>query len=212
MKVNKFTLILISAFTVGILYALGKSPKKFNPLGKKAVFVGDSHTAGYGWGWQDSLAKKYGFIVQQNLSKSGLRTDQLLPILERYLKETKSTPDILFIYAGANDNFSLVQNQKATKNVQKMVDAARDAGIDNIYVISGYRSSKVIYDLKRYGDYIQKSDAFKEGLSKNIKKAVVVPIWEEADFKMSTDSLHLIQSAQTKFADYIGAQIFKNTK
>jgi hypothetical protein len=212
MKVNKFTLILISAFTVGILYALGKSPKKFNPLGKKAVFVGDSHTAGYGWGWQDSLAKKYGFIVQQNLSKSGLRTDQLLPILERYLKETKSTPDILFIYAGANDNFSLVQNQKATENVQKMVDAARDAGIDNIYVISGYRSSKVIYDLKRYGDYIQKSDAFKEGLSKNIKKAVVVPIWEEADFKMSTDSLHLIQSAQTKFADYIGAQIFKNTK
>jgi hypothetical protein len=212
MKVNKFTLILISAFTVGILYALGKSPKKFNPLGKKAVFVGDSHTAGYGWGWQDSLAKKYGFIIQQNLSKSGLRTDQLLPILEKYLKETKSTPDILFIYAGANDNFSLVQNQKATENVQKMVDAARDAGIDNIYVISGYRSSKVIYDLKRYGDYIQKSDAFKEGLSKNIKKAVVVPIWEEADFKMSTDSLHLIQSAQTKFADYIGAQIFKNTK
>jgi hypothetical protein len=212
MKVNKFTLILISAFTVGILYALGKSPKKFNPLGKKAVFVGDSHTAGYGWGWQDSLAKKYGFIVQQNLSKSGLRTDQLLPILEKYLKETKSTPDILFIYAGANDNFSLVQNQKATENVQKMVDAGRDAGIDNIYVISGYRSSKVIYDLKRYGDYIQKSDAFKEGLSKNIKKAVVVPIWEEADFKMSTDSLHLIQSAQTKFADYIGAQIFKNTK
>jgi hypothetical protein len=212
MKVNKFTLILISAFTVGILYALGKSPKKFNPLGKKAVFVGDSHTAGYGWGWQDSLAKKYGFTVQQNLSKSGLRTDQLLPILEKYLKETKSTPDILFIYAGANDNFSLVQNQKATENVQKMVDAARDAGIDNIYVISGYRSSKVIYDLKRYGDYIQKSDAFKEGLSKNIKKAVVVPIWEEADFKMSTDSLHLIQSAQTKFADYVGAQIFKNTK
>jgi hypothetical protein len=211
MKVNKFTLILISAFTVGILYALGKSPKKFNPLGKKAVFVGDSHTAGYGWGWQDSLAKKYGFTVQQNLSKSGLRTDQLLPILEKYLKETKSTPDILFIYAGANDNFSLVQNQKATENVQKMVDAARDAGIDNIYVISGYRSSKVIYDLKRYGDYIQKSDAFKEGLSKNIKKAVVVPIWEEADFKMSTDSLHLIQSAKTKFADYFGAQIFKNT-
>ena len=212
MKVNKFTLILISAFTVGILYALGKSPKKFNPLGKKAVFVGDSHTAGYGWGWQDSLAKKYGFTIQQNLSKGGLRTDQLLPILEKYLKETKSTPDILFIYAGANDNFSLVQNQKATENIQKMVGAGRDAGIDNIYVISGYRSSKVIYDLKRYGDYIQKSDAFKEGLSKNIKKAVVVPIWEEADFKMSTDSLHLIQSAQTKFADYIVTQIFKNTK
>jgi hypothetical protein len=212
MKVNKFTLILISAFTVGILYALGKSPKKFNPLGKKAVFVGDSHTAGYGWGWQDSLAKKYGFTIQQNLSKGGLRTDQLLPILEKYLKEAKSTPDILFIYAGANDNFSLVQNQKATENIQKMVGAGRDAGIDNIYVISGYRSSKVIYDLKRYGDYIQKSDAFKEGLSKNIKKAVVVPIWEEADFKMSTDSLHLIQSAQTKFADYIGTQIFKNTK
>jgi len=110
MKVNKFTLILISAFTVGILYALGKSPKKFNPLGKKAVFVGDSHTAGYGWGWQDSLAKKYGFTIQQNLSKGGLRTDQLLPILEKYLKETKSTPDILFIYAGANDNLQVEQS------------------------------------------------------------------------------------------------------
>ena len=211
MKVNRFTLIVISAFSVGVLYALGKSPKKFNPLGKKAIFVGDSHTAGFGWGWQDALAKKYGFTIQQNLSKGGYRTDQLLPILQDYLKTAKGA-EILFIYAGANDNFSLVQNQKATENVQKMVDAGRNAGIDNIYVISGYRSSKVIYDLKRYGDYIEKSDAYKEGLAKNIKNAVVVPIWEEADYKMSTDSLHLIQSAQKKFADYIGAQIFKETK
>jgi len=163
MKVNRFTLIVISAFSVG---------------------------------------KKYGFTIQQNLSKGGYRTDQLLPILQDYLKTAKGA-EILFIYAGANDNFSLVQNQKATQNVQKMVDAGRNAGIDNIYVISGYRSSKVIYDLKRYGDYIEKSDAYKEGLAKNIKNAVVVPIWEEADYKMSTDSLHLIQSAQKKFADYI---------
>ena len=211
MKVKSFTLIMISAFAVGVLYALGKTPKKFNPLGKKAVFIGDSHTAGVGWGWQDSLAKKYGFTIQQNLSKSGYRTDQLLPILEDYLK-TAPKADMLFIYAGANDNFSLVQNEKATQNIQKMVDAGRNAGIQSVYVISGYRSSKVIYDLKKYGDYIQKSDLFKEGLSKKIKNAVVVPIWEEADYKMSTDSLHLIQSAQKKFADYIGAQIFTDTK
>jgi hypothetical protein len=212
MKINGFTLVVISAFAVGVLYALGKSPKKFNPLGKTAIFIGDSHTAGFGWGWQDSLAKKYGFTIQKNLSKGGYRTDQLLPILQKYLNDNKATPDILFIYAGANDNFSLVQNQKATENIQKMVDAGRNAGIHNIYVISGYRSSKVIWNLQRYGDYIQKSDAFKEGLPKNIEKAVVVPIWEEADFRMSTDSLHLIQSAQGKFANYIGGQIFKDIK
>lgn len=211
MKVKNLTLIIISAFTVGVLFALGQTPKKLNPLGTKAVFVGDSHTAGFGWGWQDSLAKKYGFSIQQNLSKSGYRTDQLLPILQDYLK-TANTPNTLFIYAGANDNFSLTQNEIATKNIQKMVDAGRNAGIKNIYVISGYRSSKVIYDLKRYGDYIQKSDLFKEGLSKNIKNATVVPIWEDADYKMSTDSLHLVQSAQKRFADYIGKQIFKDTK
>lgn len=211
MKVKSFTLIMISAFAVGVLYALGKTPKKFNPLGKKAVFIGDSHTAGFGWGWQDSLAKKYGFTIQKNLSKGGYRTDQLLPILEEYFK-TAPKADMLFIYAGANDNFSLVQNEKATQNIQKMVDSGRNAGIKNVYVISGYRSSKVIYDLKRYGDYIQKSDLFKEGLIKKIKNAVVVPIWEEADYKMSTDSLHLIQSAQTKFADYIGSQLFKQPK
>jgi lysophospholipase L1-like esterase len=212
MKVNKFTLILISAFSVGILYALGKTPKKFNPLGKSAVFIGDSHTAGFGWGWQDSLAKKYGFKIQANLSKGGLRTDQLLPILEKYLASNPPKPHMLFIYAGANDNFSLVQNQKATENIQKMVDLGRKAGIQSVFVISGYRSSKVIWDLGRYGNYIQKSDLFKENLIKNIKNATVVPIWEDADFKMSTDSLHLIQSAQTKFADYIGSQIFKTLK
>lgn len=211
MKASHFLPIIISAFVVGIIFALGKSPKKFNPIGKKAVFIGDSHTAGFGWGWQDSLAKKYGFTIQKNLSKGGYRTDQLLSILQDYLKTGKEA-DILFIYAGANDNFSLVQNQKATDNVQKMVDAGRNAGIDKIYIISGYRSSKVIYDLKRYGNYIEKSDAYKEGLAKNIKNAVIVPIWEEADYKMSTDSLHLIQSAQTKFANYIGEQIFKDTK
>lgn len=211
MKVKSFTLIMISAFAVGVLYALGKTPKKFNPLGKKAVFIGDSHTAGFGWGWQDSLAKKYGFTIQKNLSKGGYRTDQLLPILEDYLK-TAPKADMLFIYAGANDNFSLVQNEKATQNIQKMVDLGRNAGIQSVYVISGYRSSKVIYNLQRYGDYIQKSDAFKEGLKEKIKNAVVVPIWEEADYKMSTDSLHLIQSAQTKFADYIGSQLFKQPK
>ena len=108
---------------------------------------------------------------------------------------------------------------KASKLITKFISKSFlenkeffSAHAKNIYVISGYRSSKVIYDLKRYGDYIEKSDAYKEGLAKNIKNAVVVPIWEEADYKMSTDSLHLIQSAQKKFADYIGAQIFKETK
>lgn len=209
MKVNNFTLVIISAFSVGVLYALGKKPRKLNPLGSSAIFIGDSHTAGFGWGWQDSLAKKYGFKIQSNLSKGGLRTDQLLPILEKYLATNPPKPDMLFIYAGANDNFSLVQNQKATENIQKMVDLGRKVGIKNIFVISGYRSSKVIWNLSRYGDYIEKSDSFKEGLPKNIKNATVVPIWEDADFKMSTDSLHLIQSAQTKFADYIGGKIFK---
>ena len=45
MKINGFTLIMITAFAVGVIYALGKSSKKINPKGKKILFVGTKKQA-----------------------------------------------------------------------------------------------------------------------------------------------------------------------
>jgi lysophospholipase L1-like esterase len=186
---------------------------KFKPKGKKIVFIGDSMTAGYGWGWQSVMAKIYGF-VEVNLAVSGKRTDWMLTTLQRYL--TTDTCDAVFIYGGANDAYSAVSNATAVANVQKMVDLCVSKNIP-AYVVLGYDPMIVSYGRVNPTKYVPtqvgmnqltSKYAQQQILAKSIKNAKIIPVWKNCSKLDSSDGLHLTASAQRRFAEYVGKEAF----
>jgi lysophospholipase L1-like esterase len=188
--------------------------KKFNPKGKKIAFIGDSMTAGYGWGWQSVMAKIYGFI-EVNLAVGGKRTDWMLTTLTRYL--TTDSCDAVFIYGGANDAYSAVTNASAIANVQKMVDLCVSKNI-LAYVVLGYDPMIVSYGRVKPTRYVPtqvgmndltKKYAKQQILaSKSIKNAKIIPVWKNCSQLDASDGLHLTASAQKRFAEYVGKEAF----
>jgi lysophospholipase L1-like esterase len=215
---NKKTAIYIAAVSLPLFVLLLLRKKKMNPKGKLIAFIGDSHTAGYGWGWQSQLAKKYAF-TEKNLAVGGKRTDWMVNVLTNYLATNK--PDIVFIYGGANDAYSNVTNNTALKNIQKMVDLCNSKNIKPV-VICGYNARKVqinnpntkttIYVTTKEGMWKlgEKFYQLQLAIQSQIKNAYIVPIWQGAEMKDAPDGLHITANAQKRFADYIGNYLFDN--
>jgi len=208
-KATKSLFVLItSAVLTGVVFAVAR--KRIDPKGYTALFVGDSHTALYGKGWQDVLAKMYGFKVE-NIAKSGANTNQMLSSLKNYLDRNK-TPDMLFIYGGANDIYSGKKSDTVFQNIQAMVDIGIDYGIPskNIFVVSGYNTEKLTAGSKyAKGSFPKKMDAVKESFPSQIDRATIVPTWHEVSSKDTGDGLHLHSRSQARFAKYVGSKIFK---
>lgn len=193
--------------------------KKMNPKNKTILFIGDSHTAGFGWGWQSYLSKLYGF-KEINLSKGGVQTSYMVKVLTNYLSDSKNVkPDICFIYGGANDAYSPQTNKTALSNIQKMVDLCNKNNITPIVVV-GYNSKKVIYGnpaVKPFGTNTQQSlwnFALKRyDMQKNIpnviKNAIIVPMWENVNHDTAKmDGYHLSSAYQREFGNFVAQQIF----
>ena len=191
---------------VGIYLATTLS--KINPKGKRVAVIGDSHSAGKGWGWQDTLSWKYGYELD-NLSVGGKSTPWMVETLKKYYKDGK-TPDIVFIYGGANDAFSLLKQEDTIKNIQTMVDMVVDKGGKAI-VLAGFNYDKAVKPnvADNYYGGIAKYMRIQDLISKDIKNAVVVPRWEDVNAKsVSGDGFHLPKSSQTKFAEYVAKEVF----
>ena len=67
--------------------------------GKKALFIGDSHTANHDWGWQVIVCKKTGLILN-NTAVIGKHLPWMVNVAN--MGVTKNF-DYCFIYGGAND-------------------------------------------------------------------------------------------------------------
>jgi len=215
---QKKTLIFFASalgISLGVAFALLKK-KRFNPFGMTAAFLGDSQTAGFGWGWPESLSKKYGLVMKdrQLLAKGGQNTRWGKKTITDYLDKFKA-PDILFVWFGGNDGYSVgISQEEFYKNLQEIVDTAKAKGVKHIYVISGFSTlrvtkpcnGKAVTDTHR--KMFDRVESFKKGIAKNIKGARVIPMWMEPDNTWSTDCFHLPASAQAKFADWLGNQIF----
>lgn len=200
-------IIITTATLLGTIIAL--SNRKVNPTGKVGLFVGDSHTAFFGKGWQDILSNMYGFKVV-NISKGGIQTSQMLSSLRTYLN-TQQIPSMLFIYGGANDIFSNVNADLVINNIQAMVDVGIAKGIKakNIFVITGYNTTSVTKGSKyATSSFPKRMDTFKKSLQTEIKKATVVSLWEGGTSKDTSDGLHINAKGQAKFAQHIGSEIF----
>lgn len=181
---------------------------KINPKGKRVAVIGDSHSAGKGWGWQDTLSWKYGYELD-NLSVAGKSTPWMVETLKKFYADGK-TADIVFIYGGANDSFSLIKEADTLKNIQSMVDMVRDKGGKPI-VIAGFNYEKAVKPnvTDNYYSGVAKYMKLQDAIAKQIENAVIVPRWEDVDAKsVGGDGFHLPKSSQTKFAEYVAKEVF----
>jgi hypothetical protein len=102
--------------------------------GKKALFIGDSHTANHSHGWQIQVCQATG-LVQNNISIGGKTTSWMLQQANMYL-----TPnyDYCFIYGGANDMYnSHISAGMAFNNIQAIVNMCNYKGVKAI-VLTGF--------------------------------------------------------------------------
>jgi len=188
------------------------------------AFIGDSQMANFtASGWQNQMIREYGMKLlpvpmnngtgaskNSNLAQVGKTTTWMKNILSKFYSTWLFRPDILFIYGGGNDISNGISPESVVKNTQDMVDLARKYGTKHIYVIPGYRSSKVSLKAKAISESdAQLRDSYKQMLTTQIKGATVLPIWEQADSTYSSDGLHISDQAKLKqFSDFISKAIF----
>jgi|688.fasta_scaffold09663_5 hypothetical protein len=180
------------------------------------LFVGDSLSAGPDYTWNYLLAKSHPEWNSTHLSKGGKRTSWMLDSLRNELKNKKY--DLVFIYGGTNDMFSLVSPNEALGNIQKMVDLVVAQG-GTPYVFEGYDVDSVSSDKKlKPTKYCNKSCMlkgrdrmadFQKQLS-SISKAIIIPS-VVGDETWTTDGLHPSSSKhqimKSHIENYIGKTI-----
>jgi hypothetical protein len=102
--------------------------------GKKALFIGDSHTANHSYGWQIQVCQATG-LQQNNIAVGGKTTSWMLQQANMYL-----TPnyDYCFIYGGANDMYnSHISAYSAYSNIQAIVNMCNFKGVKPV-VLTGF--------------------------------------------------------------------------
>lgn len=176
------------ALTVGAAYAafyLRKIPAK----GERVTIVGDSLSLLAG-GWQDILAKKYGWMLN-NISKVGQTS---AAGLSRF-KLVADPGDIVFIFLGANDSYGGVNKAFTLDNIRSIQSLAKSKGARTV-IIPGYLSSKVVNSAqgRRY-DELKESMFWLPG--------IVVPLLRSIDSSDAPDGVHLSAKGQAQLAQLI---------
>ena len=178
------------ALGVGAAYAAFYL-RKIKASGARVTIVGDSLSLLPG-GWQDILAKKYGWTVN-NVSKVGQTS---AAALSRYRLSTGAN-DIVFIFLGANDSYGGVNKAFTLDNIRSIQKLAKDRGARTV-IVPGYLSSKVTSSLqgKRY-------DELKESLF--WMPGIVVPILRSISRNEAPDGVHLTMRGQYELSRLIDA-------
>jgi lysophospholipase L1-like esterase len=176
------------ALGVGAAYAAFYL-RKIRAKGDKVTIVGDSLSLLPG-GWQDILAKKYGWQVN-NISKVGQTS---AAGLSRF-RLVADPGDIVFIFLGANDSYGGVNKAFTLDNLRSIQSLAKSKGARTV-IIPGYLSSKVVNSAqgRRY-DELKESMFWLPG--------IVVPLLRSIDSSDAPDGVHLSAKGQAQLAQLI---------
>ena len=176
------------ALGVGAAYAAFYL-RKIRAKGDRVTIVGDSLSLLPG-GWQDILAKKYGWQVN-NISKVGQTS---AAGLSRF-KLVADPGDIVFIFLGANDIYGGINKAFALDNIRAIQSLAKSKGARTV-IIPGYLSSKVTSSIqgKRY-DELKESMFWLPG--------IVVPLLRSINTNEVPDGVHLTTRGQYELAQLI---------
>lgn len=166
---------------------------------KRALFIGDSHTSGYGWGWQDILCKKTKMQFL-NTAVGGKRTAWMISKLN---ENKKGGWDYCFIYGGANDCAASIKPITAYRNVQRMVDTCIKYHMKPVVITGTDPSVTFTGTAPEWKDYTWKKLLFQKYLVDSLKRASLVdvrfiPRSDCADFVC-----HMKPSGHKKVADAV---------
>jgi hypothetical protein len=165
MKLKDGILLMLASLVLGwltsmVLFAKPQTPQRIVPTiitdtvndvkGKKALFIGDSHTANYGYGWQTQLSQSTG-LIQKNISVVGKTTSWMLTQAQL---QVNPNYDYCFIYGGANDMYNNnISAFSAFNNIQSIVNLCNLKGVKPI-VLTGFdysictRTENKLYPVK----------------------------------------------------------------
>jgi hypothetical protein len=171
--------------------------------GKSAMFIGDSYTANYNWGWQTVLGKKTGIKVY-NFSKVGKQTSWMFATSKQQINSTYS---YCFIYGGMNDIYGNKKPHQIVENIQKIIDLCILNKVHPI-VITGFNAEECIIPLKNKEIYPKLYTQYQDILLKNIKRAQIINIKKIINRKDCADSLcHLNKIGHIKIANAVIQQM-----
>lgn len=178
---------------------LDTTPIVYSVRGKKALFIGDSHTAA-DYGWQHQVCKKTG-MSYSNTAVGGKQTGWMLEVANRSVTEYF---DYCFIYGGANDMAGNRPPIKSVKNIQKIVNKCLQFGVTPI-VITGFDPISCINVAGRdiYKGYPQRYAKFQQLLVDSIQGATVVKTHCISRTDCGDFLCHMTASGHRKMAECI---------
>lgn len=137
--------------------------------GKRALFIGDSHTANHNWGWQVIVCQKTGMRMK-NTAVIGKH----LPWMVSVARQTISPYyDYCFIYGGANDIHGNRNPYSVVEDVQKIVEMCNMNGVEAI-VLTGFNAEECVKPLKGQEFYPRAYTRYQKILMDSIKDATVI--------------------------------------
>ena len=167
--------------------------------GKKALFIGDSHSAA-DYGWQHQLCKKTK-MTYLNTAVGGKQTAWMV---EQARAKVTEYFDYCFIYGGANDMASNRPPMKSVKNIQAIVNMCNRHGVTPI-VITGFDPVTCINIKGRdvYNGYPQRYAKFQQYLIDSIKGAVVIETHCISRTDCGDFLCHMTASGHKKMCNFI---------
>ena len=177
---------------------------------KNVLFIGDSLSNGVGYTWNYELAEKYPNWSVKHITKAGESTSWMLNQLVAELSSKKY--DLVFIYGGTNDMFSLVSIDQTLDNFKKMIDIVKRQGGKTI-IFTGYDAGKVMSKDNLIPTNLCDINCMLKGrermieLQKKLQRledATIIPTYKKnADPSWSKDGIHVGRSIHSLMADYI---------
>jgi hypothetical protein len=178
MKIRDGVILTVVSLWLGWAVVNATAPTENSPQqdtvhsvkGKKALFIGDSHTA-FDFGWQHQVATKTG-MSYLNTAVGGKQTTWML---ETAKQNINSGFDYCFIYGGANDMAGNRAPIKAVRNIQRIVDLCKIHNVKAV-VITGFDPLTCVKvgNRKAYRDYPQRYARFQQLLIDSIHGAEVI--------------------------------------
>jgi hypothetical protein len=167
--------------------------------GKKALFIGDSHSVA-DHGWQYQVCEKTGMTYLN----TAVRRKQTAWMLEQAKAKVTKYFDYCFIYGGANDMASNTPPMKSVKNIQAIVNICNRHGVTPI-VITGFDPMTCIDTRGRGIDkgYPQRYAKFQQYLVDSIKGAVVVETHCISRTDCGDFLCHMTASGHKKMCNFI---------
>jgi len=176
--------------------------------GKKSLFIGDSQTSGYGWGWQDILCKETGMRLT-NTAVVGKHLPWMVNVAKTSIT---SNYDYCFIYGGANDIHGNRNPYSVVKDVQKIVNMCNDKGVQPI-VLTGFNAEECVRPIKGQHFYPKAYTRYQTILMDSLKNVKIVDTRVVVRTDCADWTCHMKLSGHRKIANAVIDQMnFKTIK